>query len=104
MVEESFKDLAWKCYQYNLRFEYVPISEGVTVFNEKYNLITSGWMDGVREKELSRMHIEVDLYLKAIGETHDTEHAQAELTQQKRGKSLYEQKLEEAGHKERDFL
>lgn len=63
-MEQSIKDLAWKCVQNNLRFEYIPTSTGLIVSDRHYNRIASIWLDDEQpEKELSWLQHEVDRHI-----------------------------------------
>ncbi len=58
-----FSSLAVKCLSNNLRFEYIPESQGVIIMDD-CKVITSGWMDMDQIKELKKMHYWVDQHIE----------------------------------------
>ena len=100
-------DLLLKSMKHKLAFETSPTNGLVRIWDMGSNAIIvtdcylNDFADEETELELLRMHQEVDAYLNRISvpfmDEHETEHAQAILTEQER-------KMKEAGHKYSDFL
>lgn len=105
---KSLTDLFYKCYKNDLHFSYSAHVKHVEVYkfdddktqDERITIISRAWLDGNEEEQIIKMHQEVDAYLNRISvpfmDEHETEHAQAALTEQER-------KMKEVGHKEADF-
>ena|SRR5699024_7771181 len=108
---KSFKELAWKCFQNGLDFRTMHFSDNKTIRITDYvedelvvisdYIVNASWIEEPSEIVFEKMHQEVDAYLNRISvpfmDEHETEHAQAVLTEQER-------KMKEAGHTEKDFL
>jgi len=58
-TKDLYNDLAWKCYQNKLNFEYNCTLNKVLIGSPDYKLIADGNMN-----ELNEMHIEIDGYLE----------------------------------------
>jgi len=71
-VKELLGNLVWKCYNYNLRIEYVPASAGIVIMDEHYNkVVAAGWLDGdTPEKEAKWILNSVNEYLKEAEHVH----------------------------------
>jgi hypothetical protein len=58
-MKELLGELMWKCYDYNLRIEYIPASAGIVIMDEHYNkVVAAGWLDGgndLAKKEVKRI-------------------------------------------------
>lgn len=67
-MKELFGNLMWKCYEYNLRIEYIPASAGIVIMDEHYDkVVAAGWLDGgedMAEKEVKWIINGVNEYLK----------------------------------------
>lgn len=88
----------WKCYNYNLRIEYIPTSAGIVIMDEHYNkVVAAGWLDGdTPEKEARMLVLNVDKYLE------NPDKHQKYYTNEKT-KQINEP-MKEAGHKLTDFM
>lgn len=65
-MKELLGELMWKCYDYNLQFEYNPDSAGVIITDTYFNkIVTSAWLDGDNpRKEVRKLIINTGNYLK----------------------------------------
>lgn len=67
-MEKQFKELAYKCFMHDLRFEYIPASNGIVIMDGEYQkVISSGWIDvhyHTAEKVLKMMNKEVDAHIE----------------------------------------
>lgn len=92
-MQTEFKNLAWKCYSNDLRFEYIPDSNGVIV-SDGSTLIGNAYLDQYSIPELELLSRKIDWYLN--GEIQPNKYVFNRLE--------YERKMQEAGHKQTDFL
>lgn len=92
-MKELFEKLAWKCVKNDLRFEYIPDTNGVLITNGT-TLVAHSYLDNYSEQELELMHMKVSRYLG--GETEPNKYAF--------NHTEYDRKMKEAGHTESDFM
>jgi len=88
----NFKNLAWKCFENDLRFEYIPESNGVVISDGK-TLVGSTYLDKYSMPELELLSRKIDWYLN--GEINPNKYVF--------NRTEYERKMCEVGHKESDF-
>jgi len=107
-MEKLFKELAWKCYENDLAFDFSHHVNQVRIYKilvvgDEIEYITEGyiknWEWEAPVDALERMHKELDEYLE-IEQMADEEF----ICDRPRGVSSDESKMKEAGHKQSDFI